>query len=473
MSPAPKDTNAGYLDEYLYEVVVGFHPSDDELYNKVSWVTQFCRDLQKRLSMFLGGGQPRVWNSDRIRGNQQVRQTTLEALQRAATLVAILSPRYLGEDNLYAQHTEKFAQAIAGSVSATRLFNIYKLRCRENNLGDLLGYQFWTETDDGVESELIYEDGDAHYRKLTKLANDIRETLQYLKQARDDRPQVYLALPASQLRASYETVLEYLRAFCRVVPDPRTLPITGIAPFAQTVEGLLSGSQLSIHLFGVEDDPPPVGFGGTTPTRIQFDLACQRARRREMDCILWCGENPLDPAVREDALIRSILLQRDLPSTVDKLMPEGLAQLKDRIRKRLGVQKAQNASLYVIRHPVDKHAVAPLEDELRAAGFRIKTADGEYQSLNFLAEHARILNESAAAVICGGDAPIEWLRFSDYSVRMHLGQKPGSDLDRFAVYLGPEKTDEKAAFSGSTPLRDYGEFRPFQKQRLDSFLGRL
>ena len=460
-----------YLRDFLYEVVVGFHPIDDEPYNDIHWVSRFCSELSVRLRQLLETGYARVWNSEQDPFQSAGSCDDSRRPTSAATLVAILTPRYLSEGGLYAQHAARFAQVIGENSTATRLFNVYKLSCKTCPAGDLLGYKFWAETGPDEELELLYHDPKLHYQAINSLAHHIRDALRQLKNLRDVRPQVYLAPPPVALKSQYETVRDFLRPLCRIVPDTGFPPAANVGEFAGSVEALMAGSKLSIHILGIEDDPSPAGFFGATPARVQLDLACQKARRRELDCIVWCGEDPLEPSVRPDSLVRSILLERDLPSSVDKMMPDTLTALKQRIRQRLGVRNAANRTLYLIRHQADERICSPIERELRDDGFMVETANGDYRVSRFWRRARTTSGAIDRRRDLAGNSPLEWLRFIDYSVRVHLGQKPGTDLDRFAVYIGPQKTQEKEEFR--TPLRAIRNFEAFAKRDLEPFLHAL
>src|SRR5438045_8626726 len=83
---------------------------------KKGWVANFHRALEVRVAQLLGK-QPHIWRDPKLAGNDFFAETLIDRLQRVASLITVLSPRYVKSEWTRAEQPEFWeAAASAGHL---------------------------------------------------------------------------------------------------------------------------------------------------------------------------------------------------------------------------------------------------------------------------------------------------------------------------------------------------------------------
>jgi hypothetical protein len=114
------------------------------------WIDKFHYALATRLSQVLGE-ESKIWRDPKIQGNDHLTDTIRNALPRSASLLSVLSPRYLKSDSCMDELREffKVADHTSGDrlLDKSRIFKVIKthvpLDQHPPELRDLIGYKFY------------------------------------------------------------------------------------------------------------------------------------------------------------------------------------------------------------------------------------------------------------------------------------------------------------------------------------------
>ncbi len=157
------------------DVYVSYSHIDNEplVPGQQGWVTNFCKALQKVLSMRIGR-EANIWfDETSLEPNANIDGALYNILDSTATVVALISPRYLNSE-LCIRELDLFEPTI--SDGASNLFTVFKYPVEDRgkipaNARDMLGYMFFT-TDQGIPIELS-PDSREFYNKIHNLVSDI------------------------------------------------------------------------------------------------------------------------------------------------------------------------------------------------------------------------------------------------------------------------------------------------------------
>src|SRR6516165_3482338 len=74
------------------------HLDNQELIEgRKGWVANLHRALEVRVGQLLGK-EPQIWRDPKLQGNDFLAETLVEKLRRVASLVAVVSPRYVNSE---------------------------------------------------------------------------------------------------------------------------------------------------------------------------------------------------------------------------------------------------------------------------------------------------------------------------------------------------------------------------------------
>src|SRR5215469_1520198 len=114
------------------------------------WVANLHRALEVRVGQLLGK-EPRIWRDPKLQGNDFFAETLVEKLRGVASLIAVVSPRYVNSEWAKRELTEFFKAAHEqGGIrlgEKGRVFKVLKtpvaLELHPPELRSVLGYEFF------------------------------------------------------------------------------------------------------------------------------------------------------------------------------------------------------------------------------------------------------------------------------------------------------------------------------------------
>jgi hypothetical protein len=205
-------------------------------------VANLHRALEIRLAQLLGK-QSEIWWDPKLQGNDVFSETLIAQLRRVASLVSVISPRYVKSEWGRKELTE-FCKAATqqGGLriqDKARIFKVLKtpvpLEHHPPELQSLLGYEFFkVDPDTGRCRELdeIFgpEAEKDFWLKLDDLAHDMCGLLEMLDTpalpAAPANAAVFLADTTGDLREQHEAIKRDLQQHDHVVLPARALPLS-------------------------------------------------------------------------------------------------------------------------------------------------------------------------------------------------------------------------------------------------------
>ena len=160
------------------------------------WVTNLHRALEIRVGQLLGK-PPEIWRDPKLQGNDAFGETLMERLRRVASLISVVSPRYVKSEWARRELGGILESGGAGwrpFSHKARIFKVLKtpvpLELHPPKLGSMLGYQFFNiDPDTGRVRELDEVFGPEAQRdfwmRLDDLAHDVCCLLEMLAPSRN------------------------------------------------------------------------------------------------------------------------------------------------------------------------------------------------------------------------------------------------------------------------------------------------
>ena len=157
------------------------------------WITLLEQRLRKRLRQLLGEDL-KLWRDPKLQGNDVFSDVLLARLKKVASLVSVLSPRYLRSDwcqnelNAFCQQADVQGGLTLGSKS--RVFKVVKTYISRDKhpepLQSMLGYEFYDYDEGSGRAREFSPDIDPikdqrYWSKLEDLAWDIKQVLETLR----------------------------------------------------------------------------------------------------------------------------------------------------------------------------------------------------------------------------------------------------------------------------------------------------
>jgi len=310
------------------------------------WVANLHRALQVRVAQLLGK-EARIWWDPKLQGNDDFAITLADRLHRVASLVAVVSPRYI-KSEWGRREIEEFCQA-AGSQGGVRIhdkariFKILKTPVPRDQhpeeLQPLLGYEFFkVDPETGRVRELDEIFGPEAQRefwlKLDDLAHDMCALLQLIEPDAAASPDpnvapaaetttVYLAVTTNDLKDSRDALKRDLEQHGHVVLPDRPLPAS-ITELEATIREALSRCQMSIHMIGATYGLVPEA-GQTSIIEVQHELAIERAKTGLFSRLIWIPPGLETGDTRQQQLLdrlRSDPRQADQADLIERPLDE-------------------------------------------------------------------------------------------------------------------------------------------------------
>src|SRR5271170_3777135 len=84
-----------YLSQFATDLFISYSHLDNQ--DDTPWVTRLHRDLERRLTQYLGSAVA-IWRDSRLQGNEFLSPAIEEQLRNVAVMVSVVSPRYFLSD---------------------------------------------------------------------------------------------------------------------------------------------------------------------------------------------------------------------------------------------------------------------------------------------------------------------------------------------------------------------------------------
>ncbi|HWB04685.1 MAG TPA: toll/interleukin-1 receptor domain-containing protein [Verrucomicrobiales bacterium] len=426
-----------FLDGFRHDVFVSYAHNDNEPYveGDRGWVKNLVKAIRTRVVQKLGTASVDIWMDYQLRGNDSVTTTIESALNQSALLLFVSSRSYLASgwcrNELNGFLTESVGVRRRGPEQRLFMVQYDKIDRSElpSSLHDLIGYQFWTETDDHAVT-LGYPTPDpnqtTYWSLVNKLAVEIAETLLNLKAGSPERsgPVVHLAEVTEDMELVRQEVEGFLRqAGITVVPTtyyPRSSP----SDFQEAVDHDLKNAKLFVQLLssvpGRKPPELPQGYSG---------LQYQRALAAKKEILQW-RPPALDLKSVTDPEHQKLLGSKTV-------VAESLETFKQRIKNRLSADEVRvplpiDKLIFVNTESGDRNIAQQIADCIYRKGFGYALS----RETNVRKDLAERLHQCDGAIIVYKSSPPKWVeRQQDYILTILRNmQRPPPIV---AIYEGP------------------------------------
>jgi len=447
------------------------------------WIDLLSQRLEIRLAQLLGE-KSKIWRDPKLSGNDEFADKLLVELAGAASLVSVLSPRYLKSEWCRRELSEFHLRASqSGGATIEGKSRIFKVIKTPINLDEhpeetqkSLGYEFY-EIDPATKrfrefGYALKQDYDQRYwNKLEDLAQDIKDLIEKIRSRRVDAPTstiqpsgktIYLAETTSDLSEQRDRIRRELLLNGHCVRPDR--PLSHNRRIREEVNSCLAESQLSVHLIGADYGVVPEGES-LSVVELQYEMAREGAGHNGSSQILWIPKDLATSDERQQKFI-NLILNSDADLSSDRL--EGL---KDFIHAKLNPPKtphehksATNGNgahdpklVYLICDQPDYETVAPIEDYLFQCGFEVSSLAGD---ADLQTHRENLLFCDAALAFCGATHD-RWLELKKMDLFKLRGERKKPMLAK-AFYISAPQTAGKERFriQDALVIKNYGEFYP-------------
>jgi TIR domain len=422
------------------------------------WVANLHRALEIRVGQLLGK-EPQIWRDPKLQGNDFFAETLVERLRKVASLIAIISPRYVRSEWARREITEfwKAAEQQGGLRLGEqgRVFKVLKTpvprELQPQELQALLGYEFFkVDPETGKVRELDEIFGAQAQRdfwiKLDDLAHDICGLLHLLEteaaETADAETQtIFLAETTSDLREQREAIKRDLQQHGHVVLPSQALPL--VAPeLKDSLRADLAKCQLSIHLVGKNYSLVPEG-STTSLVEVQNEMAIARAGDGGFGRVIWIPASLQVADERQRKVLDSLRNDPRLQLNAD-LLETSIEDLKTVYHDRLtGGDRRQ---VYVIYDQRDVDLTPVWTDFLFKHGVEILRSVFEGDEAEIREYHQENLANCDAALIIYGKTGELWLRRKLREIQKSAGYGRTKPMGTVGIWLAPPRTPEKETF---------------------------
>lgn len=467
------------------------HMDDVELIEgHKGWVANLHRALEVRVGQFLGKPS-QIWRDPKLEGNDFFGETLIERLHHVASLISVVSPRYVKSEWARKELAEfwKAAEEQGGIHfrNKARIFKVLKtpvpLELHPPELRSLLGYQFFNiDPDTGRVRELDEVFGPEAQRdfwmRLDDLAHDMCGLLKTLEASgpavvpKTDNAQeaIFLAQTTFDLREQRETIKRDLQQHGYTVLPASTLPQVE-SEVKEAVRMDLAQCQMSIHLIGKTFSLVPEGSMQSL-LEIQNELAIERGSKRGFSRLLWIPPGlqvqderqrkvieqlRMDPRTQKGADLLETFLE-DLRTVIqDRLKEDRLKEASKpapapRPPSRSVVAGSEHARLYLIYDQRDAAITSPWEDFLFEQELEVIRPVFEGDEAEIREHHEENLRSCDGALIFYGSGNECWLRRKLRELQKSPGYGRSKPIPIVAISLIPPRTSDKERFRSHEAL---------------------
>jgi hypothetical protein len=275
----------GFVREGNYpDVFVSYAHVDDQ--GEAPWVSNLVRHLQDQLCQLLGNKAVQFWRDyDALDHNHPFPPKILEAVQRSATVLVVMSEGYLASE-WCAQERNAFLNVSRSFVADGRFFIVH---CRETDrkarppeFGGLDGYKFWTEEPNarGAKRPLGWPDFKErdYWTAILNLSDELARELREIKARGEGGPPgtrdcVFLARSTDDLEEREDELRSYLtQAGLGILPET-WYPEEDTTAFRSAMEADLARCSVFVQLLSKVAGRRVGGAGGRRYPAIQHDTA--------------------------------------------------------------------------------------------------------------------------------------------------------------------------------------------------------
>jgi hypothetical protein len=468
------------------------------------WIANLHRALAVRVAQLLGK-PPQIWRDPKLQGNDFFADHLVERLQRVATLIPVVSPRYLKSEWTRRELSEFWKAAEAqGGVNfrgKSRIFKVLKtpvpLESQSPELRSLLGYEFYRiDPDSGRIRELNEVFGPDAQRefwiRLDDLAHDICCLLEMMEEYQtgpiteaSETDNVFLAETTYDLREQREAVKRDLQQQGYTVLPVCTLP-PEVSELERIVRQDLERCRMSVHLVGkVYGQISPTGTESLV--EAQHELAIERGQQGDFARLVWipAGLEVSDP--RQIELLERLRMDPRFQDGAE-LMESSLEDLKTVYQERLkstelpadppaapttAVATTEGVPLiYLMYDKEDSGIVSPWADFLFDQKIEVMRPSFEGNESEVREYHEENLRCCDGALILYGAACECWVRRKLRELQKIAGYGRTKPAPAVAIAKLPPRTSEKETFRTHEALM-ISQMEGFTRDPLLPFITRL
>jgi hypothetical protein len=460
------------------DLLISYAHLDDEALSEgqSGWIANLHRLLRIRVGQLLGR-EPKIWRDPDLQGNDDFAAAIEEKLLKVATLVAVLSPRYV-QSEWCTREVEHFLRACQREGrprvgTKARVFKVIKtpvpLERHPQELQPLLGYEFFVvDPQTGRPRELSQIFGPEAERQFLARLDDLAYDVSKLLQALEDehaaaapapavlrKGTVYLAETSFDLREEREAVRrDLVRNGYEVLPD-RPLPLVA-GELEPIVREQLARSGLSVHLVGKSYGVVPEGTSRSLVV-LQHQIAAERSAAAGLARLIWMAPGLATDDSRQGEFLDYL---RTAPGVHDRaeLLEIPLEELKSAVHHQLEPPAAPKKDrapipaageltrIYLIADQQDLEAAKRAEDALFASGHEVilPLFAGDEEEVRL--EHEENLRTCDGVLLYYGEAGEPWLRRKLRELQKSAGQGREQPLRARGIYLAPPATPQKERF---------------------------
>lgn len=405
----------------------------------------------------LGPERPNIWrDTKRISDGAQFTPEIEEALQQASFLVVVLSPNWMAS-TWCNRELETFAKYHGSAGLRERIIVVSKRYIDPNKRPSLLqgqtGFAFYARNEDPEDIAGDIDFFDRGEPKDNRYWDRLKALVAYLLKRRTLPPQqplypptgrtIYVAKPASDMRAGYDRIVsELVGKGHTVVPDPATdIPLNSAVA---VVDAALSDAEIAVHLVGERAGDTPEDQLPMVSLQLARSAAKQAKDGAKFHRLIWApalwtvppdANSPAREITRHPV---DVLAKFDRQLPTDKIEGDSLSKFVDFLNQHLvAIAPAKplptelsnlvggDARLYLYHSPEDSEyalnlAQALQQRKLEALLPAFEGVESEVKSFN-----GKQLAECDAVILCWASASEVWVRAQASGLRNwhDLGRK--------------------------------------------------
>jgi hypothetical protein len=439
------------------------------------WVANLHRALEVRVGQLLGK-EPHIWRDPKLQGNDFFAETLVGRLQHVASLITVVSPRYVKSEWTRRELSEFWkAAGQQGGLrrgEKGRIFKVLKtpvpLEQHPPELRSLLGYEFFKvdpETGKIRELDEIFgaEAQKEFWIKLDDLAHDICGLLQTFEtpESQTDSPghaTIFLAETTGDLRDQREAIRRDLLQHGHTVLPSRAVSFLA-SELQEALREDLAQCEMSIHLVGRNYSLVPEGSTASL-VEIQNEMAVERAGQGVFSRLIWIPSGIQVEDERQRKVLARLRSDSRLQFSAD-LLETSFEDLKtvyhEKLKKPAPADPAPGSSaavqagedrrqVYVIYDQRDSDLTPLWMDFLFKQGLEILRPVFEGDEAEIREYHQENLAHCDGVLIIYGKAGELWLRRKLREIQKSAGYGRTKPMGAVGIWLVPPKTPEKETF---------------------------
>lgn len=311
---------------FEYDMFVSYAHLDNEPAEgrKTGWVKTLVNELGREVRVRLGRGEFNFWMDYQIDENHPLTDEIVNAVQKSATLLVVMSPIYLNSDWCQRERGH-FLQALSGRAKRGDVFVVEKLRIDYEQyppeFEDPKGFRFWIadpmtniarplDIGVGAGSELAEQYATSVVNLSEKIAKHINLLIKSqlepkqataIRKEMESAPCVYVARTTDDLADREEEFKTYLGGMkVRTLPEKRYAP--NAIEFEQAMLADIAHCKAYVQLLGGFPGRKVDFAPGHTYATYQHEIAARSGKT----ILLWRDRN-LDISTVKDANHRALL----------------------------------------------------------------------------------------------------------------------------------------------------------------------